>query len=50
VLGARLQDAGIKLGFTEMKDPMKKLLKRYGLFIQLGYEFFFPTIGQAVDR
>jgi len=34
VLGARLQDAGIKLGFTEMKDPMKKLLKRYGLFIR----------------
>jgi len=45
-----LQQAGIELGFAEMKDPVKDRLKRYGLFTKLGADLFFPTLGQAVDR
>jgi high affinity sulfate transporter 1 len=45
-----LQNAGIELCFAEMKDPVKDLLKRYGLFTKLGTDLFFPTIGRAVDR
>ena len=45
-----LQKAGIELCFAEMKDPVKDLLKRYGLFTKLGTDLFFPTIGRAVDR
>ena len=45
-----LQNAGIELCFAEMKDPVKDLLKRYGLFTKLGTHLFFPTIGRAVDR
>jgi MFS superfamily sulfate permease-like transporter len=44
-----LQNAGIELCFAEMKDPVKDLLKRYGLFTKLGTDLFFPTIGRAVD-
>ena len=45
-----LQNAGIELCFAEMKDPVKDLLKRYGLFTKLGTDLFFPTLGRAVDR
>lgn len=45
-----LQKAGIELCFAELKDPVKDHIKRYGLFIKVGAESFFPTIGQAVDR
>jgi hypothetical protein len=45
-----LHDAGIEFAFAELKGPVKDLLKRYGLFTQIGHESFFPTIGQAVDR
>ena len=41
--------AGIELCFAEMKDPVKDKLKRFGLFAQLGQEFFFPTLGSAVS-
>jgi len=44
-----LHEAGAKLGFAEMKDPVKDKLKRFGLFDQLGEEFFFPTVGAAVN-
>jgi MFS superfamily sulfate permease-like transporter len=44
-----LQEAGIELGFAEMKDPVKDRLKNYGLFAKLGAHLFFPTLGQAVD-
>jgi hypothetical protein len=41
---------GIELCFAELKDPVKDKLKRFGLFAQLGENFFFPTIGVAVSR
>ena len=41
---------GIELCFAEMKDPVKDKLKRYELFVKLGADQFFPTLGQAVDR
>jgi MFS superfamily sulfate permease-like transporter len=49
-LDQELERAGIELCFAEMKGPVKDLLKRYGLFSQLGHESFFPTLGQAVDH
>jgi high affinity sulfate transporter 1 len=48
-LDKTLCEAGIKLCFAEMKGPTKDRLKRYGLFLTLGKDNFFPTIGQAVD-
>jgi len=41
---------GIELCFAELKDPVKDKLKRFGLFAQLGENYFFPTIGVAVSR
>jgi MFS superfamily sulfate permease-like transporter len=46
-LDATLQAQGIELCFAELKDPVKDKLKRFGLFEQIGAEFFFPTIGAA---
>ncbi|MBC7445800.1 MAG: STAS domain-containing protein [Polaromonas sp.] len=48
-LDAALRAAGIALCFAEMKDPVKDKLKRFGLFLRLGEERFFPTLGQAVS-
>jgi high affinity sulfate transporter 1 len=48
-LDQTLHAAGIELCFAEMKGPVKDLLKRYELFVDLGAQNFFPTIGQAVD-
>lgn len=45
-----LNQAGVELCFAQMKGPVKDHLKRYGLFVKLGTEHFFPTIGQAVDH
>jgi hypothetical protein len=36
------------LCFAELKDPVKDKLKRFGLFGQIGSEYFFPTIETAV--
>jgi high affinity sulfate transporter 1 len=47
-LDIELYQAGIELVFAEMKDPVKDILKRYGVFTQLGEHLFFPTLGQAV--
>lgn len=47
-LDKALQEAGTKLCFAELKDPVKDKLKRFGLFTQIGERFFFPTIGAAV--
>jgi MFS superfamily sulfate permease-like transporter len=47
-LDKALHTAGVKLGFAEMKDPVKDKLKRFGLFDQFGAEFFFPTVSAAV--
>jgi high affinity sulfate transporter 1 len=49
-LDQELQVRGIELAFAEMKDPVKDHLHRYGLFLRIGAESFFPTLGQAVDR
>jgi high affinity sulfate transporter 1 len=48
-LDKTLQEAGIELSFAELKDPVKDKLKRFGLFAQIGKNFFFPTIGSAVS-
>jgi len=48
-LDRTLREAGIKLSFAELKDPVKDKLKRFGLFTQFGEQSFFPTIGAAVD-
>jgi high affinity sulfate transporter 1 len=49
-LDKTLGEAGIKLCFAELKDPVKDKLKRFGLFAQIGESFFFPTIGAAVGN
>jgi MFS superfamily sulfate permease-like transporter len=48
-LDKTMDEAGIKLCFAELKDPVKDKLKRFGLFEQIGEKFFFPTIGAAVS-
>jgi len=45
-----LHDKGIELGFCRLKDPVNDKLKRFGLFVHLGEQSFFPTIGAAVAR
>jgi len=49
-LDEALHAQGIELCFAELKDPVKDKLKRFGLFLQLGENYFFPTIGVAVSR
>ena len=48
-LDRTLREAGIELSFTELKDPVKDKLKRFGLFKQIGEQSFFPTTGAAVS-
>ncbi|MBR1275989.1 SulP family inorganic anion transporter [Bradyrhizobium sp. AUGA SZCCT0283] len=48
-LDETLYAQGIELCFAELKDPVKDKLKRFGLFSQLGEQYFFPTIGAAVS-
>jgi MFS superfamily sulfate permease-like transporter len=48
-LNEALRHGGVKLAFAELKDPVKDKLKRFGILDQFGEEFFFPTIGAAVD-
>jgi high affinity sulfate transporter 1 len=49
-LDEALDAAGIELCFAEMKDPVKDKLKRFGLFLRLGQETFFPTVEAAISR
>ena len=49
-LDETLDAAGIELCFAEMKDPVKDKLKRFGLFLRLGQETFFPTVEAAISR
>jgi MFS superfamily sulfate permease-like transporter len=44
-----LRDRGAKLCFAELKDPVKDKLKRFGIYDRFGDEFFFATLGAAVD-
>jgi MFS superfamily sulfate permease-like transporter len=48
-LDQALREAGIKLCFAELKDPVKDKLKRFGLYEQIGDAYFHPTIGAAVS-
>jgi len=48
-LDESLHATGIELCFAEMKDPVKDKLKRFGLFVRLGEDAFFPTVGAAVS-
>jgi len=48
-LGDELRQAGIRLCFAEMKDPVKDKLKRFGLYEHLGAWTFFATLGEAVN-
>jgi len=48
-LDEALHAQGIEFCFAELKDPVKDKLKRFGLFAQLGEQYFFPTIGAAVS-
>src|SRR6478736_3328579 len=48
-LDQALHAQGVELCFAELKDPVKDKLKRFGLFAQLGENYFFPTIGAAVS-
>lgn len=45
-----LKQSKIKLHFSEMKDPVKDKIKKYGLFDQIGNDAFFPTVGAAVKK
>ena len=49
-LDKMLHEMGIEFCFAELKDPVKDKLKRFGLFAQLGENYFFPTVGAAVSR
>jgi len=49
-LDETLETAGIELCFAELKDPVKDKLKRFGLFTRIGEDFFFPTLGAAVNN
>jgi high affinity sulfate transporter 1 len=44
-----LRHMGVQLAFAELKDPVKDKLKRFGIFDRFDGEFFFATIGSAVD-
>ncbi len=48
-LDEALHTQGIEFCFAELKDPVKDKLKRFGLFSQLGEQYFFPPIGAAVS-
>jgi len=48
-LDKALHTQGIELCFAELKDPVKDKLKRFGLFAQVGENYFFPTVGAAVS-
>lgn len=48
-LADALGEAGVELHFSEMKDPVKDKLKRFGMFERFGARSFTPTVGAAVD-
>ncbi len=47
-LVGELRADGIELAFAELKDPMRDLLRRYGIEEQIGAQRLYPTIGVAV--
>lgn len=49
-LAQQLKQTNITLNFAEMKDPVKDLLKNYGVYNLWGEAHFFPTLDNAVDQ
>lgn len=47
-LNDELDAIGVELAFAELKDPVRDLLRRYGIEEAIGPDRFFPTIGVAV--
>ena len=47
-LHRELHAGGRTLGFAELKDPVRDLLRRYGIEAAIGPERFYPTVGVAV--
>ena len=47
-LHRELHAAGRTLAFAELKDPVRDLLRRYGIEAAIGPERFYPTVGVAV--
>jgi high affinity sulfate transporter 1 len=47
-LDEELTADGVELAFAELKDPVRDLLRRYGIHDRIGADRFFPTIGVAV--
>ena len=47
-LNDELDAAGVELAFAELKDPVRDVLRRYGIHDAIGDHRFFPTIGVAV--
>ena len=49
-LHAELESMGVRLGFAELKGPVKDALNRHGLLEKLGEDAVTPTLGTAVRR
>jgi high affinity sulfate transporter 1 len=47
-LNDELDAIGVELAFAELKDPVRDLVRRYGIEAAIGSDRFFPTIGVAV--
>ena len=47
-LQADLESGGRTLAFAELKDPVRDVLRRYGIEAAIGSERFYPTVGVAV--
>ena len=47
-LQKELHATGHTLAFAELKDPVRDLLRRYGIEAAIGPEHFYPTVGVAV--
>ena len=45
---AEMTAGGVRLGFAELKDPVKDQLVVYGLLAEIGPQYLFPTVGTAV--
>ena len=43
-LHAELLDSGVELAFAELKDPVRDVLRRYGVEQQIGEQRFFPQL------
>lgn len=48
-LAGELEDAGITLGFAELKDPVRDRMRRYGALERIRDDRIFPTVGTAVS-